>query len=107
MSKWRSLGSVLHFHARPELESCSVVTNCDTGVNASDSLTSVDMANKIVKIAGFDLDNTIITPKSGKVFPDDAHDWRWMYPHVTSVLHDLHAKEGYPDSIVTRVLCNR
>ena len=32
------------------------------------------------RIAGFDLDYTIIKPKSGKKFPKDRDDWEFLYP---------------------------
>eukprot|EP00744_Colponema_vietnamica_P012467 GILI01017494.1.p1 GENE.GILI01017494.1~~GILI01017494.1.p1 ORF type:complete len:467 (-),score=102.75 GILI01017494.1:70-1470(-) len=52
------------------------------------------------KIAGFDMDGTLITPKSGAKFPKDAKDWRWLFPSVVSKLQELNA-EGYKVVIFT------
>lgn len=47
-----------------------------------------------VKVAGFDLDGTLITTRSGNVFAKDHKDWRWLSPKVPSVLRRYH-HDGY------------
>ncbi|VBB18286.1 DNA kinase/phosphatase Pnk1 [Yasminevirus sp. GU-2018] len=45
------------------------------------------------KIAGFDLDQTLIDTMSGKKFPKDSDDWRWAYDNVKDKLEEYHDKD--------------
>lgn len=54
------------------------------------------------KIAAFDMDGTIITTKSGRVFPLDRDDWRLLYDSKTKAkLRSLHFDQGYKIVVVT------
>ncbi|XP_055905980.1 uncharacterized protein F21D5.5 [Eupeodes corollae] len=46
------------------------------------------------KVAGYDMDGTIITTKSGNVFPKNIDDWQIIYPEVPSKLKKL-SEDGY------------
>lgn len=46
------------------------------------------------KVAGYDIDGTIITTKSGRVFAKDCDDWQIAYNEVPGKLKELH-KEGF------------
>ena len=42
------------------------------------------------KLAGFDLDNTLIRTKSGKKFSEDSNDWEFNFNNVIDILKDYH-----------------
>lgn len=47
----------------------------------------------MVKVAAFDMDDTIIKPSSGKVFAtDDPKDFAFVHKNVPTYLHDLHER---------------
>ncbi|ELU12134.1 hypothetical protein CAPTEDRAFT_157252 [Capitella teleta] len=46
------------------------------------------------KVAGFDIDGTLITTKTGRKFPTGPKDWKWLYPSVPKALKQLH-RDGF------------
>ena len=52
------------------------------------------------KIAAFDMDGTLITTKSGRVFPVDNNDWKIIFPEVPKKLQSM-SKKGYKIVIFT------
>eukprot|EP01138_Halocafeteria_seosinensis_P008446 gb/GECG01008631.1/.p1 GENE.gb/GECG01008631.1/~~gb/GECG01008631.1/.p1 ORF type:complete len:378 (+),score=54.59 gb/GECG01008631.1/:1-1134(+) len=57
-----------------------------------------------VQIAAFDLDDTLVKPKSGKKFPKSAYDWKWTFTSVPEVLSDLQSTYGYQIAIFSNQL---
>ena len=53
------------------------------------------------KIAAYDMDGTIITTKSGRVFPIDHKDWRLLYENRTREKLESILKEGYKIVLIT------
>ena len=50
----------------------------------------IDIDNKSsVKIASFDLDNTLIKTKSGNTFPKSFDDWTPLYDNIKNKLNEL------------------
>jgi len=47
-----------------------------------------------------DIDGTIITTQSGKVFPKDIHDWKILYPEVPGKLKKL-SQDGFKIVFIT------
>jgi len=56
--------------------------------------------SKRVKMAGFDMDGTLIDTMSGKVFPRNANDWKWKYNNLLKILNHYHDRK-YDIVIVT------
>ncbi len=54
------------------------------------------------KIAAFDLDYTLIKTKSGKLFPIDKNDWKFLYDNITSKLNEL-----YNDNFTIVIITNQ
>ena len=54
------------------------------------------------KIAAFDLDYTLIKPKSGKKFPIDKNDWEWLYSNIPDKL-----KEYYENKYTIVIFTNQ
>lgn len=46
-----------------------------------------------IKMAGFDMDGTLIDTMSGRVFPRNAMDWKWKYDNVGMRLNEYHLKK--------------
>lgn len=53
-----------------------------------------------VKIAAFDVDDTVITPKSGSKFAKNADDWKFLLKEVPASILKL-SKQGYKIVIFT------
>lgn len=62
------------------------------------------VGRKYKKIAGFDLDHTIIKTKSGNTFPKNADDWKFFNEKVEDKINDL-LKKRYRVIIFTNQ-CN-
>eukprot|EP01116_Phalansterium_solitarium_P020679 TRINITY_DN6162_c0_g1_i1.p2 TRINITY_DN6162_c0_g1~~TRINITY_DN6162_c0_g1_i1.p2 ORF type:complete len:430 (+),score=197.27 TRINITY_DN6162_c0_g1_i1:76-1365(+) len=67
-----------------------------------DSLHVLDSAEikPSAKVVGFDMDDTLVTPKSGAKFPKGRADWRWLFPEVVPKLKELNT-QGYKVVVFT------
>lgn len=45
------------------------------------------------KIAAYDMDGTLITTRSGKVFPQDVDDWKMAFGNVVKIIKEKHADD--------------
>ncbi|GHJ88845.1 hypothetical protein NliqN6_5247 [Naganishia liquefaciens] len=59
-----------------------------TNTGESSSSTS----KKRIRIAMYDLDGTLIQPKSGNKFPKNADDWKWWHAKVKPKLAEAHSQ---------------
>lgn len=70
------------------------------GINLTIAKSKLKRKNEKIKIAGFDLDQTLISTESGKTFPIDSNDWKWMYDNVKDKLEDF-INKGFEIVIIT------
>ena len=49
--------------------------------------------NGRIRMAGFDMDGTLIDTMSGRTFPRDAKDWKWKYSNVPKKLNAYFEKK--------------
>ena len=52
------------------------------------------------KMAAFDFDWTLVSPKNGKTFPSNIDDWEWLYPNIPEKIKK-HYEDGYMIVIFT------
>lgn len=55
---------------------------------------TAEAKTKHVKVAGFDMDDTIVMSKEGKVFAKGRDDWKFIDPSVGAKLQNLH-QDGF------------
>jgi bifunctional polynucleotide phosphatase/kinase len=54
------------------------------------------------KMAAFDYDWTLVSPKDGKTFPSNIDDWEWLYPTVPEKI-----KKYYEDGFMIVIFTNQ
>ena len=54
--------------------------------------TSKTKTENYLRIAGFDLDSTLISTKSGLPFARDETDWKWLAAAVPKIIQEYHLK---------------
>jgi bifunctional polynucleotide phosphatase/kinase len=52
-------------------------------------------------VAAFDLDHTLVKPKSGKKFPEDADDWTYVFDSVKEKVREVAARPSWAVVIVS------
>ena len=54
------------------------------------------------KMAAFDYDWTLVSPKDGKTFPSNVDDWEWLYPTIPEKI-----KSYYDDEFMIVIFTNQ
>lgn len=78
----------------PEAVTFKIINETVLKAQHGGPVTTVAAYPRPVKIAAFDLDDTIIATASGNRFAKNESDWRWWHPSVPSKLRKIHS-EGY------------
>ena len=61
---------------------------------------SLNNATYCEKMAAFDYDWTLVSPKGGKTFPSNIDDWEWLYPNIPEKIKKYH-EDGFMIVIFT------
>jgi DNA 3'-phosphatase len=85
---------------RPVHLSSGEWTSLDESVFFKLQTANGSIASRIAGFIGFDLDGTLVIPKSGDKFAKDPSDWRWLYPDIPTKLRRLH-EEGNRIAIIS------
>lgn len=75
---------------KPKLEEEAGSAKWDSVENGKLVIYTTTGVKSSSKIAGYDMDGTIITTKSGRVFPKDTFDWEILFPDIPKKLKTLH-----------------
>jgi bifunctional polynucleotide phosphatase/kinase len=68
----------------------------------SPTIYNLKNANYREKMAAFDYDWTLVSPKSGKTFPTNIDDWEWLYPGISEKI-----KSYYDDGFMIVIFTNQ
>ena len=63
---------------------------------------NIDNAVHRDKMAAFDYDWTLVSPKDGKTFPSNVDDWEWLYPTIPEKI-----KAYYEDEFMIVIFTNQ
>ena len=63
---------------------------------------NINGAEYKVKMAAFDFDWTLVSPKGGKTFPSDIDDWEWLHSNIPDKL-----KKYYEDDFMIVIFTNQ
>jgi len=89
LGNWQLLGpkQTLYARAPTSLPAAFIAalaahrSNDDSSGSSGADAEAAGAAPKL-KVAAFDMDGTLLVPKSGAPFPRDRFDWQWWSPHV-------------------------
>lgn len=94
--KRRVAKTVKHKHPQTiDLMTTAKWTNPDAGLEVYTNIAEPALYPANAIVAGFDLDGTLITTKSGRTFPRNREDWQWLAPAIPATLKRLADPQGH------------